>query len=107
ELDAIGFYLSAHPVDAYRAVLERAGAVPISELQRRVGAGTARLLVGGTVVAKTEKMSQRGSRYAFIQLSDSSGIVEMSMFSEVLSASREVLEAGKPILCTVEAKVDG
>ncbi|MET4698040.1 DNA polymerase-3 subunit alpha [Constrictibacter sp. MBR-5] len=107
ELDAIGFYLSAHPVDAYRTVLERAGAVPISELQRRVGAGTARLLVGGTVVAKTEKMSQRGSRYAFIQLSDSSGIVEMSMFSEVLSASREILEAGKPILCTVEAKVDG
>ncbi|MFN4089694.1 MAG: DNA polymerase III subunit alpha, partial [Alphaproteobacteria bacterium] len=107
ELDAIGFYLSAHPVDAYRAILDRSGAVPISELQRRVGAGTARLLIGGTVVAKTEKMSQRGSRYAFVQLSDSTGIVEMSVFSEVLSAAREVLESGKPILVTVEARVDG
>src|SRR5690606_18688847 len=108
ELDAIGFYLSAHPVDAYRAVLERTGAVPIAELQRRVGrAGSARLTIGGTVVAKTEKMSQRGSRYAFVQLSDSTGIVEMSLFSEVLSVSRELLESGKPILVTVEAKVDG
>src|SRR5690606_4017832 len=82
ELDAIGYYRSAHAVEAYRAVLERTGAVPIAELQRRVGrAGSARLTIGGTVVAKTEKMSQRGSRYAFVQLSDSTGIVEMSLFS--------------------------
>src|SRR3546814_12355700 len=52
-------------------------------------------------------MSQRGSRYAFVQVSDSTGIIEMSVFSEVLSASREVLESGKPVLVTVEAKVDG
>src|SRR3546814_516641 len=82
ELDASGFYLSAHPVDAYRAVLDRTGAVSISELQRRAGAGAARLLIGGTVVAKTEKMSQRGSRYAFVQVSDSTGIIELSVLSE-------------------------
>ena len=108
ELEAIGFYLSAHPVDAYRQVLERKGAVAIAEIPRRIGhAGATRVMIGGTVVARQEKTSARGSRFAFVQLSDSSGIAEITVFSEVLGAARELLDGGRPVLVTVEARMDG
>src|SRR5690606_14834699 len=108
EFEAIGFYLSAHPVDAYRQTLERKGACPIAEIPRRVGhAGTARLVIGGTVVAKQEKTSARGSRFAFVQLSDSTGLAELTVFSEVLGESLELLEGGRPVLVTAEARLDG
>ena len=108
EFEAIGFYLSAHPVDAYRQVLERRGACPIAELSRRVGnAGTIRVVLGGSVIAKQEKISARGSRFAFVQLSDSSGIAEVTVFSEVLGGARELLDGGRPVLVTAEARLDG
>ncbi|MHA1599945.1 MAG: DNA polymerase III subunit alpha, partial [Alphaproteobacteria bacterium] len=107
EFDAIGFYLSAHPLDAYGRSLERLRAVRAGDLASVFRRESGRKKVAGIVVGKQERTSRQGNRFAFIQLSDPSGLFEVVVFSDVLARTREVLEAGEPVLLTVEGRVDG
>ena len=60
--------------------------------------------MAGVLLKKQEKMSQKGNKYAFLQLSDPTGIFEVTMFSEMLAQTREHLEAGTALLLGVEAE---
>jgi DNA polymerase-3 subunit alpha len=107
EFEAIGFYLSSHPLDAYGRSLERVGVVRSAELPARLAmGGSTRFKVAGIVVGKRERTSARGSRYAFLQMSDASGFFEVTVFSEVLSQARSLLEAGQPLLVTLDARAE-
>jgi DNA polymerase-3 subunit alpha len=107
EFEAIGFYLSAHPMDAYATTLKRLNALKANEIAKhlRLG-GQGRVKVAGSVLGKQELTSARGSRYAFLSMSDASGGFEVTLFSEVLGASRELLDSGQPLLLTVDARVE-
>jgi DNA polymerase-3 subunit alpha len=109
EFEAIGFYLSAHPLDAYGKTLERLGAVPALEAAERLlsGRGGGRVRLAGTPIAKQERTGKSGARFAFLQLSDMSGVFEVMLFSELLSASRELIEQGVPLLIAADGRVDG
>ena len=105
EFDAIGFYLSAHPLDAYGASLRRIEVVRYGDLaQWLVGRPTTRAKLAGVVVSRQERTSARGNRFAFIQLSDQSGIYEVTVFSDLLAVSRENLETGRTILLSVDVR---
>jgi DNA polymerase-3 subunit alpha len=107
EFDAIGFYLSSHPLDAYGKSLERLGVVRFSELPARLaGGGATRYKLAGIVVGKKERTSARGNRFAFVQMSDSTGVFEVTLFSEILSQSRPLLEAGQKLLVTVDVRAE-
>jgi DNA polymerase-3 subunit alpha len=107
EFEAIGFYLSAHPLDAYAQVLERLGVVPSARLPLHVLGGGSRVRLAGTVTRKQERTSARGNRFAFVQLSDTSGTFEVTVFSELLAAAREALDAEAPLLIVADARVEG
>jgi len=107
EFDALGFYLSAHPLDGYRSLLERRRVVSIAELPRAVVGGQTRQVLAGIVVAKQERTSKKGSRFAFVQLSDATGVFEVTCFSETLGRCRSLLEGGKPLLVTVGVERQG
>jgi DNA polymerase-3 subunit alpha len=108
EFEAIGFYLSAHPLDAYGKTLPRLGITPYAALreQMRLQRST-RFTLAGIVAGRQERTSARGNRFAFVQLSDQSGLYEATVFSEVLSASRELLTAGKAVVLTADAQLQG
>jgi DNA polymerase-3 subunit alpha len=104
EFEAIGFYLSAHPLDAYAKGLERLGVIKSSELANRLAAGgSARVKLAGTVIAKKEINAKNGNRLAFVSLSDAGGTFEVTLFSEVLGVSRDLLESGQPLLVAADA----
>ena len=107
EYEAIGLYLSAHPLDAYQKVLGRLGAVRHADMMRGLGASVQRVRLAGTVIGRQERTSARGNRFAFIQCSDSSGTFEVTVFSEQLSAHRELLEPGHSLLFHVDARMEG
>ena len=107
EFSAIGFYLSGHPLDAYSAALKRLGAVDYASLledRRRSGF---RAVVAGTVIRKQERRGRNDQPFAFISLSDPTGMFEMMVFSEALVASRPLLEPGKAVLLAVSVDWDG
>ena len=105
EFDAIGFYLSAHPLDTYGATLEKMKVTTYAELQQAKTAGLVTL--AGIVIAKRELNSRKGSRMAFVTLTDASGVYEVTLFSETLSQSRELLEGGQPMLLRVSVEQRG
>jgi len=108
EFDAVGFYLSAHPLDAYGTTLDRLGVQSARALPAHLAAsgGAARIKLAGTMIGKQERTSARGNRFAFVQLSDATGVFETVMFAEVLAQSRELLESGAPLLIQGEARLD-
>ena len=108
EFEAIGFYLSAHPLDAYGNQLERLHVVPAAALLSCVTVrGDVRIKLAGTVISKKERTSSRGNRFAFVQMSDPSGMFEITVFSEILGHSRDFLEAGTNVLVSVDARREG
>ena len=108
EFDAVGFFLSGHPLDEYMAPLKRSGVTTWQELAakikaRRVTAGR----LAGTVSYRQERRSKNGNRFAFAGFSDPSGQFETIIFSETLAQSRDLLEPGRAVIVSVEADVDG
>jgi DNA polymerase-3 subunit alpha len=107
EFDAVGFYLSAHPLDAFAKSLKRLGVLRVADLPRHIqGGGKGRVRLAGSLLSKQERTSAKGSRYAFLQISDSSGMYEVTCFSEVLAISRELLDGGGPLLLDVDARLE-
>ncbi|HTH97908.1 MAG TPA: DNA polymerase III subunit alpha, partial [Stellaceae bacterium] len=108
EFEAIGFYLSAHPLDPYQMALKRLDVTPVAQLQARLARGLpGRIKLAGIVTGRKERTSARGSRFAFVALSDMSGMVEVTLFSEILAQSRALLDSGQPLLMAVDAKMEG
>ena len=107
EFDAIGFYLSAHPLDAYGQSLARIEVVPSNEVRSRVSGGSARLRLAGIVVGRQERTSAKGNRFAFAQFSDRTGVFEATLFSEILAQKRSLLEPGTPLLVVADVRPDG
>ena len=107
EFDAIGFYLSSHPLDAYGKSLERVGVVRLADLAARLTVGgPSRFKLAGVVIGRKERTSARGSRFAFVQMSDASGVFEVMMFSEVLGQARPLLDSGQPLLIHVDVRAE-
>jgi DNA polymerase III subunit alpha len=106
EFEAVGFFLTGHPLDDYREVLEAFGAETWAEFaakarQRRV-VGT----LAGTVLSARERKGKTGNPYAFVAFSDPTGQFEAVVFSEALAASRALLVPGTAVLLDVEAEAD-
>lgn len=102
EFEALGFFLSAHPLDIYGESLSRLGVTTSDHLMGLNDGATVKL--AGIVLVKQERTSKAGQKFAFVQLSDSQGVFEVAVFSEVFSRSRELLEPGKPLLISVTLK---
>ena len=106
EYDAIGFYLSAHPLDTYGDGLESLGVVSIAQVPELVARGTVSVKLAGVLLGKQERMSQAG-RYGFLQMSDSSGSFEVVVFSELYGAIMDKLDSKSALLVTASARLDG
>ena len=105
EFDAIGFYLSSHPLDPYGKSLERANILSFADLPAAMAANSStRFRLAGIVVGKKERTSARGNRFAFVQLSDTTGVFEITVFSDVLATSRELLDSGQPLIVTIDVR---
>jgi len=107
EFEAIGFYLSAHPLDAYGQSLRRLEVVNFGDLPRWLAGRTGnRARLAGIVLARQERTSAKGNRFAFVSLSDTSGMFEALVFSETLAASRELLEPGRIVLLSADVRAE-
>ena len=55
------------------------------------------------MIGRKERTSARGNRFAFVQMSDPSGVFEATLFSELISQSRALLDSGEPLVISVDA----
>jgi DNA polymerase-3 subunit alpha len=107
EFEAIGFFLTGHPLDDYAATLKRMRVQSWAEFARAVRSGASAGRVAGTVVARTERRTRTGSKMGIIGLSDPSGHYEAVLFSEGLQQFRDLLEPGAAVLLSLSAELQG
>ena len=107
EAEAIGFHLTGHPLDTYKALLARIGAVGSGRLDAMAAAGQTRVKLAGCVIGRKERPTRTGSKMAWVRLSDAAGSYEVTFFSETLAACSELLREGAPILVTADLKQEG
>lgn len=108
EFEAIGFYLSAHPLEAYEATCKKLGVVTYQDLiAGRVRSGNGATKLAGIVGSRRIMNTSRGSKMAFVGMSDASGAYEITLFQEVLNLSRDLLDAGEPLLVVVDVQSRG
>lgn len=101
---AVGFYLSAHPLDEYRGLLEKLRVKPWLAFEEDVRRGTPVGKLAGTIVGKQERNTKTGNRMAVLRISDPSGQYEAVCFSEVLAQHRDNLEPGASVVLIVAAE---
>ena len=85
EFDAVGFFLSGHPLEAYDAALKRLRATRWADFARAVRGGATTARLGASVLDRAERRTKNGTKIGVVQLSDPSGQYEAIMFQEGLS----------------------
>jgi DNA polymerase-3 subunit alpha len=107
EYDAIGFFLSGHPLDDYANVLKRLRVQSWAEFSRAVKTGATAGKVAATVVSRMERRTKTGNKMGIMGLSDPTGHFEAVLFSEGLAQYRDVLEPGAAVLLQLGAELQG
>jgi DNA polymerase-3 subunit alpha len=103
EYQVLGFYLSAHPLDAYAEVLAKMRVQNFSEFSAAVKQGATAGRLAGTVTGRQERKTRTGNKMGIVTFSDASGQFEAVLFSEALAQYRDLLEPGKSLVITVQA----
>jgi DNA polymerase III subunit alpha len=80
EKEALGFYLSGHPFDTFRKELSRFLTSSLYPLDVRENQT---VILAGIVLAIRTMLTKRGDRMAFMTLQDSTGQVEVAVFSDL------------------------
>ncbi|RNF32895.1 DNA polymerase III subunit alpha [Paracoccus methylarcula] len=104
---AVGFYLSGHPLDDYLPALRRKKVQTLAEITAEAEGGPLVTQIAGTVAARQERKSAKGTQYAFVSLSDPTGLYEVTVFSDLLNAARDRLEPGENVVLQVKVEPSG
>ncbi len=107
EFDAIGFYLSGHPLDQYARALKKLGVRSYAEFEAMTERGVTESRLAAIIVSARERRSQKGNKFAFGLFSDTTGQFEAVIFSDTLAKCRDLLVPGTPVLLAVNAERDG
>jgi DNA polymerase-3 subunit alpha len=104
EFQVLGFYLTAHPLDAYANILEKLRVQTFANFANAVKQGKAPGRLAGTVTSKQERKTRTGNKMGVVNFSDTTGQYEAVLFSEGLAQYRDMLEPGKSLVITVSAE---
>jgi DNA polymerase III subunit alpha len=96
EKDALGFYVSGHPLEEFRRVLDGLGVVPLHLLE------TIRdnepILAAGLPTLIRKSLDKRGQTIAFLTIEDFTGSTECLVFNDAYQQCGRSLNVETPIL---------
>src|SRR5207244_4013077 len=95
EKEALGFYITGHPLDKFDRVLKKIASGMIATLKEKGQPGDVKM--GGVVSALKLRNTKKGDRYGSFNLEDKSGFVEVVAWPDVYRKSVELLNADDPI----------
>jgi DNA polymerase-3 subunit alpha len=107
EKEVLGLYLSGHPLEPYRAELEGFVTVPLDPERLRSVSQGANVVLGGMITRLKTRISPRDNRtFAFADLEDFTGKVEVVLWAEVFESARALVEVDSMVLIRGELKWD-
>ncbi|MEJ2640368.1 MAG: DNA polymerase III subunit alpha, partial [Desulfosarcinaceae bacterium] len=95
EKEALGFYISGHPLARFEAVMAKYSGLNAETLADRTDGSVVRL--GGTLQATKVIRTKREELMAFATLEDMRGCVEVVIFPSVYKETSDLLEVDRPL----------
>ena len=113
EKETTGLYLTGHPMDQYRELVRRRGAVPIGSIMtdfaREEGPQEyrdgQRVMVAGIVAAYKTRTTRNNTLMAYVNLEDDTGGMELLCFSRVMDESGGYIRDNSALLVTGKISV--
>jgi DNA polymerase-3 subunit alpha len=96
EREVLGFYLSAHPLDAYRDEISAVATGDTAALKAITASGDVGLL--GVVSSIVRKVDKKGRNMGFVTVEDYAGTLECILFADVFEKAKPFLEADRVVL---------
>jgi DNA polymerase-3 subunit alpha len=103
EKEALGFYITGHPLDRYARDLGNFVTCSIQDLANRTDKSTVK--VAGVVEDCKIKRTKRGDKMAILGFEDLTGSTEVVVFPDVFSNCSHLLKTDEPLLITGSAEV--
>lgn len=104
EKEALGFYLTGHPLERFRTELTRLGTLTIRDLQSRNEIPQA--IVAGVVTLLRLKNTKKGDRYATFILEDMLDTIEVIVWPDTYQRVSAVLASDDPVVVTAKLDVN-
>jgi DNA polymerase-3 subunit alpha len=103
ERDLLGFYVTGHPLDAYRELIEGGAYMRINDLADQEDKGMVK--IAGSISAFEKKLTRKeGKPFAILTIEDFTGSVEVMVWADVYAKSAKEIDKGK--IVTVTGKLD-
>jgi DNA polymerase-3 subunit alpha len=103
EKSVLGLFLSGHPLARYETEFAHFHMPKFDMIQAQ---RAQKLLLLGMVARIRAMQTKKGDRMAFLALEDSTGEMDMAIFSDLYEAHREQLQAGAILIMEGETKLD-
>lgn len=91
EKELLGLYISGHPLESYKKLLEKKGILSINKMLKEMPTG-ATVVVYGLIENMREIYTKKGDRMAFIKIGDQTGSIEGVIFPKVYEEKKGILE---------------
>jgi len=102
EKEAIGFYVTGHPLDKYERAVNGLTSGTVAAL--RESPGTGEVKVAGVVTALKLRNTKKGDRYASFNLEDKTGFIEVIAWPDVYGRAADILVKDDPIF--IQGRLD-
>jgi DNA polymerase-3 subunit alpha len=99
EKETLGFYVSGHPLDEYRPILDELTYTLSSEIEN-IKDGSSAIFIG-KVEEIVKKTSKKGNQFGIVSLMDFHGNIEIMLFSDKLDELKE-MDLNEPIAFKVK-----
>jgi len=104
EKEALGFYITGHPLDRYAADLKGLATYAIQDLSNLKHKSS--VTIAGVVENAKVKRTKRGEKMATITLEDATGSTEVILFPDVFNRVTPLLKSDEPVIVHGTAEVD-
>lgn len=104
EMQVLGFYFSAHPLDAFEPVLARMRVQQYGDFAIAIKRGAEAGRLAGTLISRQIRRTRTGNKMGIFNFSDATGQYEVVMFSDQLDLYGEMVDVGKSYVLTVGVK---
>ncbi len=98
EKEALGFYISGHPLEKYRREIKKLGLANTDDLRAQTKPG--KVKTGGVVTSLKLKNTKKGDRYATFVLEDWLGTMETIVWPDTYSKISSLLVGEDPVVVT-------
>ncbi len=98
EKSATGMYLSGHPMNSYRAFAKSARFIPIADINSKKIADGRRISVVGVLGDIKLKQLKNKNTIAYTTIEDTSGIIDVIIFSPTLASYRPIMVPGSVVI---------